>query len=243
MRPAASARLDDLDLDYFQSQYLPRAVAAEVLEQNRRETGQQLESLRLTTGGIPNLAALLLLGRDPQRWAPGAYVQFLRVEGTRLTDVIRDQKVLTGRLEDVLRRLDELLELSISVRTDVTSGVREERQPDYPLVALQQFARNAVMHRDYEGTHAPVRIHWYADRVEVQSPGGLYGKVNPHNFGKGATDYRNPLVAEGMYHLGFAQRFGLGVPLAQDALGRNQNPPAEFEFQPVAVSVTVRPRP
>jgi ATP-dependent DNA helicase RecG len=174
---------------------------------------------------------------------PGAYVQFLRLDGPSLTDPIRDQKLLTGRLEDVLRRLDELLELTISVRTEVAAVAREVRRPDYPLTALQQLARNAVMHRAYEATNAPVRLCWYADRVEIHNPGGLYGQVTRENFGTGATDYRNPLVAEIMANLGFAQRFGLGVPLAREALAQNGNPPPEFRFEPTLVAVTVRPAP
>ena len=54
--------------------------------------------------------------------------------------------------------------------------------------------------------------------MEVISPGGLYGRITPETFGTGDTDYRNPLLAEAMYNLGFAQRFGLGVPLAREAL-------------------------
>jgi ATP-dependent DNA helicase RecG len=167
----------------------------------------------------------------------------LRLDGSALTDPIRDQKTLTGRLEDILMQLDELVKLNVSVRTDVTSSPREIQQPDYPVVALQQLTRNAIMHRSYEGTNAPVRVYWYSDRVEIQNPGGLYGKVNPHNFGRGATDYRNPLVAEIMFYLGFAQRFGLGIPLANEALEKNGNPPPEFSFQPTHVGVTVRRAP
>lgn len=240
MRPASSATLDELDLAYFREQYLPRAVAKELLEQNRRSAPVQLRSLRLVLGDTPTWTALLVLGRDPQGWVPGGYVQFLRIDGTQLTDAIRDQKTLTGRLEDVLRRLDEILALSVSVATDITGGPREVQRPDYPVAGLQQLARNAVMHRAYEGTNAPVRVYWFNDRVEIQSPGGLYGKVTAVNFGTGVTDYRNPLIAEAMHHLGFAQRFGLGVPLAREALAGNGNPGPEFNFQPTCVGVVVR---
>ncbi len=243
MRPRREATLEDLDLDYARTQYLTRAIAQEILEQNQRPLEQQLRSLRLVTNGTPCNGALLAFGRDPQRWIPGAHVQFLRIEGLEVTDPIRDQKSLTGRLEDVLRRLDELLEINVSVRTDVTSSPREIRSPDYPVVALQQLARNAIMHRSYEGTNAPVRVYWYNDRIEIQSPGGLYGQVNPENFGEGATDYRNPLVAEIMHHLGFAQGFGLGVPIARQELSRNGNPPPEFDFPTTHVGVTVRTAP
>lgn len=99
------------------------------------------------------------------------------------------------------------------------------------------------MHRTYEGTNAPTRLYWYADRIEIQNPGGLYGRVNESNIGTGATDYRNPLVAEAMHHLGFAQRFGLGIPLAKEALAQNGNPPLEFEFTSTHVRVTIRPAP
>ena len=214
MRPAIEANLEDLDLDFVRSEYLPRAVALDVLEQNQRGLDAQLAGLRCLTDGRPTQGALLGLGRDPQRWLPGAYVQFLRVDGTAATDPIRDQKELTGRLNEVLRQLDELLQLNISVRTEIKGGPLEARRPDYPIVALQQLTRNAVMHRSYEGTNAPVRVYWFNDRVEISNPGGLYGQVTRENFGKGITDYRNPLVAELMHHMGYAQRFGVGVPLA-----------------------------
>ena len=240
MRPAAGVTIEALDLDFVRRHYLPNAIAPEVLDQNERPLAHQLQSLRLVQGATPTWGTVLAFGTDPQAFVPGAYVQFLRIDGAEITDPIRDQKQLTGRLDDVLRRLDELLELSISVRTDVAGALRERRRPDYPLDALRQLAHNAVMHRTYEGTNTPVRIHWFSDRVEIASPGGLFGRITPENFGMGDTDYRNPLLAEIMHHLGFAQRFGLGVRLARQALAANGNPPPEFDFQPTLVVATVR---
>ena len=167
-------------------------------------------------------------------------MQFLRIDGREITDPIRDRKELTGRLDDVLRRLDEVLGLNVSVRTEVAAAARETRWPDYPVAALRELARNAVMHRSYDGTNAPVRVYWYADRIEIHNPGGLYGQVTKENFDTGETDYRNPLVAEIMRHLGFAQKFGEGVPLARRELAENGNPEPEFDFQPAHVAVTVR---
>ena len=243
LRPAGGAAVDDLDLDFVRRQYLPNAIADDVLERNERPIEHQLRSLRLTHGDAPTLGAILAFGSYPQTYVPGAYLQFLRIDGTAITDPIRDQKQLTGRLDIVVRRLDELLELNVSVHTQVAGTARERRRPDYPVDALRQLAHNAVMHRSYEGTNTPVRVHWFTDRVEIISPGGLYGRITPENFGKGDTDYRNPLLAEVMYHLGFAQRFGLGVPLAREALAANGNPPPEFRFEPALVVVTVRPAP
>ncbi len=229
LHPVPAASLEDLDLRLFESTYLPAAVAPEVLEQNGRSPREQLLSLRFVTrDGDPTVLGVLVLSPDPTRFIPGAYVQFLRIEGNALTDPIKDQREIAGALPDLLRLLDETLRVNQSVRSDPSASV-EVRQADYPLVALQQLTRNAVLHRRYEGTAAPVRITWFSDRVEILSPGGPYGQVNRQNFGRpGVTDYRNPHLAEAMKVLGYVQRFGLGIPLARRELAQNANPPPQF---------------
>ncbi|MBV9012293.1 MAG: TetR family transcriptional regulator [Pseudonocardiales bacterium] len=191
--------------------------------------------------GIPTAAGILTVGIDPLAFVPGAYVQFLRLGGDGLDAPIKDEKRLDGTLLDVLRQLDEVLELNITTSVDFTSGRREERIPDYPLVALQQVVRNAVLHRSYEHTASPVRITWYSDRVEVISPGGPYGIVSVHNFGQpGITDYRNPALADLLRGLGYVQRFGMGLPSTRRSLERNGSPPPEFTVTDSHVSVTMR---
>jgi ATP-dependent DNA helicase RecG len=148
---------------------------------------------------------------------------------------------LRGPLPRLLAQIDELLWLHIMMAVDITSGEREARYPDYPLAALQQLTRNAVMHRLYEGTNAPARVYWYADRVEIINPGGPFGQVTPENFGQpGVNDYRNPHLAGAMRCLGYAQHFGLGIQIARDALARNGNPPPTFQLDPHTVIATVR---
>ena len=150
-RPAAGIALEDLDLDFARDHYLSNAIAPDILERNAGSFEHQLRSLRLVQAGRPTWGAVLAFGRDPQAFVPGAYVQFLRIDGTAITDPIRHQKQLAGRLDDMVRRLDELIDLSVSVRTEVAGTPREKRWPDYPVDALRQLAHNAVMHRSYEG--------------------------------------------------------------------------------------------
>ena len=243
-RPAFAADLGALDLDFFRNSYLPVAVSPEVLEENGRTVEEQLRALHLLApSGGPSHASLLLLGRDPRHWLPGAYVQFVRYEGEDLTSPILDQKELDGRLPDVLRRIDDLVNINIRIETRVEGDVIEQQHPDYPAPALQQLLRNAVLHRTYE-THGPIYWYWFSDRIEIHSPGGLYGRVNEGNFGEaGATDYRNPTLAEGLKVLRFLQRFGMGIALARRRCQENGNPEPEFSFSPAAVLATVRRRP
>lgn len=104
-RAVRGASLDDLDLNLFQREFVPSAVTPEVLRENGRSIPEQLAALHLASpDGIPNVAGMLVLGRDPTTYLPGAYVQFLRVDGTELTDPIVDRKELSGPLPEVLRR-------------------------------------------------------------------------------------------------------------------------------------------
>lgn len=247
VRPLASAGIEDLDLLFFEREYLPSAVSPEVLEQNQRSTEEQLASLRLAEPHPPwrpTPAGVLACGKDPRRFIPGAYVQFVRFDGVGLADPIRDQKEIDGTLPEILRRIDEKLEANIQVRTEIAGGPVETRKPDYPLPALQQIARNAIMHRDYEGSHAPVRISWFEDRVEILNPGGPYGQVSKQNFGHpGVTDYRNPHIAEALKNMGFVQKFGVGIPLARKAMRDNGNPDIEFEVTDRNVLAVLRRKP
>lgn len=243
-RPLPSATLDNLDLDIFRREYLPAAIAPDVLQANQRSVEEQLASLRfMSPEGIPTTAGVLVQGFEPTSLVPGAYVQFLRIEGTDLAGPIKDQKRLDGPLPQLLRSLDELMRLNVTTSLDLVSSDQEAVTPDYPLVALQQFVRNAVMHRRYEGTNAPVRMTWFSDRIEVQSPGGPYGQVTIENFGRpGVTDYRNPTLAEAMRALGYVQRFGVGIQAATQALAGNSNPAPEFQPYPENVLVVIRSR-
>ncbi|MEQ9001676.1 MAG: ATP-binding protein [Coleofasciculus sp. B1-GNL1-01] len=245
--PLPSASLDDLDLDLFRRVYLPSSLAIDILEENERSIEQQLTSMRFATvepQPKPTVLSVLVVGSDPRQFIPGAYIQFLRIDGSELTDPIRDQKEIGGSLPDLLRILDATLQAHISIATDITAQPIEMRQPDYPIVALQQLARNAVMHRIYENTYAPVRITWFNDRIEIQNPGGPFGQVTKQNFGQpGVTDYRNPHLAEAMKNLGYVQRFGVGIQLARKELQKNGNPPPEFVVEDAHLLVTLKKKP
>jgi ATP-dependent DNA helicase RecG len=246
LRAVASATFDDLDLELFRRTYLPSALAADVLEQNNRSVEQQLSAMRFASidpDPRPTVLGVLVCGKEPRDFVAGDYVQFLRIDGVDLAAPIKDQKEIDGPLPEFLRSLDETLQAHISVASDVVSRPVETQRPDYPLAALQQLVRNAVMHRTYEGTNAPVRLTWFNDRIEIQNPGGPFGQVNRQNFGEpGITDYRNPYLAEAMKNLGYVQRFGIGIAIARQELAKNNNPAPEFVVEDAHVLVIVRRR-
>jgi ATP-dependent DNA helicase RecG len=244
MGPLPSASISDIDLDLFKRNYLPNAITTEILEQNTRDIEYQLSSMRfLTPDKIPTASGILVLGKDPRAFIPGAYVQFIRFAGDQVTDAIKNQKEIDGPLPEILKNIDELLKIHISVALEIISKPISSAHPDYPVEALKQLVRNAILHRTYEGTNAPVRINWFSDRIEIQNPGGPYGQVTRENFGQpGLVDYRNPQLAEAMKVLGYVEKFGVGIQIAREELEKNGNPPPDFYVEDTYIQVTLRSR-
>lgn len=110
VRPIVGGTLDELDLELFRSEYLRQAVDASVIEENHRSTAQQLASLRLADpDGSPTVLGLLLVGLDPTNRIPGAYLQFVRYEGTDVGGAIQDEHELRINVIDVAERLESVL--------------------------------------------------------------------------------------------------------------------------------------
>jgi ATP-dependent DNA helicase RecG len=247
LQPLPSCPLEQLNRVLFEQEYLTSAFAPEVLEANDRTYEHRLAACRMIASAtelVPTVLGLLVVGKSPRDWLPGAYVQFLRIRGTQWSDPVADESLIDGPLAQLLRRLDDKLDAHNESAVDFTTQATEVRSASYPRVALQQLTRNAVMHRTYEGTNAPVRVYWFDDRIEIHNPGGPYGAVTPENFGQpGVTDYRNLHVAEAMKVLGFVQQFGVGIATAQAELRKNGNPPIKFEAQPSSVLAVVFKKP
>lgn len=247
VQPLSSCKLSALSRVLFEQEYLPNAVAPEILAANDRSYPEKLASCRMIVSvddPTPTILGILVLGVSPRDWIPGAYIQFLRIAGTAMTDPIQDEATIDGALGQVLRRIEEKIDAHNSSAIDITTTDRELRVNPYPRVALQQLIRNAVMHRTYENTYAPVRVYWFDDRIEIINPGGPFGTVTKENFGRpGMTDYRNPNLADAMRVMGFVQRFGIGIQIARAELNKNGNPELEFQIEPMTVLATVRRRP
>lgn len=239
--PCPEADIGDLSLRLF-DEYRIQTVAPEVITGNQRKIEEQLASLRFydLKSNCPTIAGVLLFGKNPRYFLPGDYVQFLRMPGENLTDTPLDQAEFAGDLRtllDTLRDKIRILNQTSMVRSD---SFREQLVPDYPEWALRELLHNAVMHRDYQ-SNTPVRFYCFSDRIEIQSPGGLYGEVTPSTITR-RNSYRNPVMAEAMKTLGYVNRFGYGIQQAQKELQKNGNPELEFSFEDRVVAVTVRRR-
>jgi len=233
LQPVRTSSIMDLDLSYFRETYLPNAVADEVLEQNERSVEERLQALRfMDAQGQATVLGLLIAGKTPRRFLPNAYVQFLRIAGHELGDPIQDQEEIEGKLGQMIIDLERISKINITQAKSTLSDPNQPAKPSYPFAALRQLLINAVLHRDYETSNAPISFYWFDERIEIISPGGPFGQVNVQNFGQpNVTDYRNPNLAAALKHLGYVERFGYGIPTAKRELAKNTNPLPEFEVK------------
>jgi ATP-dependent DNA helicase RecG len=239
VQPMRDADLGELDRLRFEQEYLPALVARDVLLANDRGYEQKLVATKLIIAEdepAPTVLGLLVCGKSPSDWLGGAYTQFLRIAGTDLTDPVGDEEVIHGTVADQIRRLEEKLEAHNRRRVDFAGADKESVNEDYALDGLRQLVRNALMHRSYEATNAPVRVYWFDDRIEIHNPGGPFGSVTVENFGQpGITDYRNPNLAEALRALGYVQRFGAGIAIARKRFGARLS----FQVQPGVIAAVI----
>jgi len=245
--PIPTAKIRDLSKIVFENEYLPQAFAEDVLQENGRTYEERLASCRMIVSpddSTPTVMGLLGIGKSPQDFLPGAYIQFLRIDGVELADSVIDAEEISGAIVEMLRRTEEKLKAHNRTLVDITTGPTHQVATPYPQVALQQILYNAVLHRTYESTYAPIRVYWFNDRIEIMSPGGPYGNVTSENFGQpGVTDYRNPNIADLLKTFGFIQAFGRGIATARRAMITNGNPPLEFNTDQTAVVCLLRGKP
>jgi ATP-dependent DNA helicase RecG len=239
VHPAPEAPLQQLAMRLFY-EYRVATIAPEVIEANHRTPEEQLAALRFfdLRRGVATVAGVIAFGINPRYHLPGAYVQYLRFPGTTMTELPVDQAEVDGDLRTVVEELHARVRVNNDVGMRTGEGFRDVLRPAYPEWALREVLHNALIHRDYAST-SPVRFYWFADRVEVVSPGGLFGGVTAEDVLR-RNSYRNPVVAEVMKGLGYVNRFGFGLQRANQLLADNGNPPLELDVGAGYFAVVLR---
>lgn len=235
LTPLREAALEDLDFNKFEQEFLPKRVSSDVLALNGRSSIEWLENLKFVykEGGryIPTVSAILLFGKQPQMFLSQSSIDFIRFEGDDPSYPIVDRKEILGTLDQLIIIGVELVErftmqgYKFSEKSPVRTAIYE-----YPLRAIREALANAVVHRDYEDSRSQVSIKMFDDRVEILSPGGLFGIMTKENFGTGVNDYRNPTLAVGLNFLGLVEKAGTGIFLIKRQMKENGSLDPTFEI-------------
>lgn len=165
---------------------------------------QAYEMLNITRNGVPTLAAVMNFAILPQSYFPQFAVTAVLVPGTEIGDTgsmgerFIDNKRIKGTIAEMVEGAVSFCRRNMKTKTIIgkDSGKRED-ETEYPVAAIREAVLNALIHRDYSGytEGTPVQIEMYSDRMEIHSPGSLYGRMTVEQLGKAKHDLRNPALA------------------------------------------------
>jgi hypothetical protein len=211
-QPCPDATLDDIDpktVDAFvrrarEERQFPLSEGAAMVD--------VLTHLNLLFNGQPTKAAVLLFGRNPQRFLPSAEVRCMHFHGTEVARPVPFYRIFKGNLFEQVDMAHDFvmskLNRSVGTRTESAQApVRYEIPPD----VIREAIVNAIAHRDY-ASDAAVQVSVFADRFEVWNPGQLPPPLTPEKLRHPHSSIaRNHRVCETLFLARYIEKFGTGT--------------------------------
>src|SRR5262245_13602281 len=245
-----NATLDDLDnelLDEYLARLSQTRPGSSFLDGSREEVLTRLHIVA-RNGAIvqPTLAGLLMFGKYLQAFLPQLLITFVQYYGT--TEVKRthqgarfvDSRRFEGPISEMIKQA-EIYVLGTMRKAVLIDGVFRRELPEYPQEALREALANAVAHRDYSpyvrGSY--IRIQMFADRLEVQSPGGLFGNVTVENLEEEHST-RNARLMRMMEDMHVTENRGSGISAMLRAMRDANLEPPQFADRRTSFLVTFR---
>lgn len=181
------------------------------LRKEKQNLAVLTDSQILQLGGFeiddrPTLASLMLFGMYPQGNYPQLCITAVVVPGYEMGEIgdederFLDNKKIEGTIPQMLDGALTFVQRNMHIKTIVNGEGKREDRAEYPMKAVREIVLNALVHRDYSmhTENSPIRVMLFADRLEVENPGGLYGRLTLDNLGKIGADTRNPFIASAL---------------------------------------------
>ena len=171
-----------------------------------------LAHLNLLRDDRPTNAAMLLFGREPQRFLPAAEIRCMHFHGTEIERPVPFYRIFQGNLFEQVDRAENFVR-SVINRSVGTRALSAQAPVTYeiPPAVIREAIVNAVAHRDYTSA-AAVQVSVFADRVEVWNPGELIPPLTPAGLRVPHSSIaRNPRICEALFLARYIEKFGTGT--------------------------------
>lgn len=182
---------------------------------------------------LPNVACLLLFGKDPSKSIPGAYIRFFRFDGTaegtgEKWNAVKDEWI-RGTIPEQIRQCENILKSQLRTFSRLGKGGKFFTAPEYPEMAWYEAIVNACAHRSYGDSlkNCPIQVKMFDDRLEIESPGPFMPYITPENI---YTIHmpRNPKLMGAMYFLDFVKCAHEGTRRMKESMTKIDLPAPEF---------------
>ncbi len=169
-----------------------------------------LEKLGLVKEGKLLNTAVFLFGKHPENFFPNAKLRCAVFGQTTATTI--DMQDFVGDMFTLIEKAEKYIleNIHIGMRLE---GLYRVDVPEINKEAFREAIINAFCHRDYY-EYDSVNIAIFKDRLEIRSPGGLYGGLTIEKIKKEEVSRRrNELIADMLHHIHFVERWGRGIKL------------------------------
>ena len=134
------------------------------------------------------------------------------LEKGSIFDDALDDKEYEGNLIYLLKSGSEFIRNNSKVRFVKKAQYRVDK-PDYAERAVTEALVNALIHRDYIVLGSEVHIDMFDDRLEITSPGGMFGggSIQEYDIYSIRSMRRNPVIADLFHLMKYMERRGSGL--------------------------------
>ena len=196
-----------------------------------------LVRLNLFRSGKLINTALLLFGKEPQKFFVQAKIRVARFKGTEGHDYL-DMKVLEGTIPEL--REKALAFIAEHTRHAVFFDANQRYDKwEYPFRALEELLNNSLAHRDYS-SNADIHLSIYDNRIEVWNPGELPKPLTPAMLKrKHLSIPRNRFLAERLFYIKYIEHWGRGTNRVVEAMQEEKLADPIFEELSGGFNVTL----
>ncbi|HBS82992.1 MAG TPA: AAA family ATPase [Halomonas campaniensis] len=194
---------DDLDQNAIQQAFR----SEQLLDDNKLRTLRLLVSYQGRL--VPSVGGILLFGRERQWHFEDAWIQCGRFRGNDKVEIF-DQTDIHAPLPQAVDDIELFLKKHAFKQAEF-GAMRRRDVWSIPLTILREAIINALVHSDYSQRGSPIRIAFYDDRIEIESPGLLMPGMTIEDMKRGVSMIRNPVIARVFRELGLIEQWGSGV--------------------------------
>lgn len=246
LRVAERAELSDIFTDSH-TEYL---ISMRKKKPNLADlTNDKINSLQgFTIDDKPTLAGVMLFSPYPQGFFPQLCITAVSIQGTEMGadnavgERFIDNARIDGNIPDMLEAALKFVRKNMKTATyiDPQTGKRADKT-EYPVIAVRELILNALVHRDYSNhtDFTPITIKMFSNRIEIENPGGLYGRMTLDRLGKVAADTRNPFLANALEVIDITENRYSGIPTVYNAMKNAGLPEPKFENERGVFRVTL----
>ena len=193
-----------------------------------------LDKLRVVKDGKFKRAAIILFGKDPNRFFPNVQVKIGRFAGK--DEDLKFQEIEEGNLVQLLEYVPKQLNRTFLTRLIDFKGLQRIEKGEYPVAAIREMLLNALVHKNYMGSTIQLRV--YDNKITIWNEGNLPEGLSYEALKRTHSSLpRNPIIADVCFKAGYIDTWGRGTLKIFNSCREAELP--EPEIQPLDGGVLV----